>query len=63
MHRRSDRLRTPAIYQMAVLGAWWAGHKQLGDLLTVPLLVALLLAAGAKMIQVARSVWMQLELG
>jgi hypothetical protein len=50
-------------FQILVLGVWWAGRKECGDLLVVAIIIVVLLALGAKMIAWARRAWLQLELG
>ncbi len=50
------------IFQLAVIGGWWLGRKQLGDLTITSILLVALLALGAKSIAWARNAWQQTEL-
>ncbi len=51
------------IFHGAVLGAWWWGRKQIGDLLFVAVATVVLLTLGAMLITWARRAWLRTELG
>ncbi|NOY40833.1 MAG: hypothetical protein GXP26_03210 [Planctomycetes bacterium] len=51
------------IFHGAVLGAWWWGRKQIGDLLFVTVATIVLLTLGAMLITWARRAWLREELG